>query len=305
MERATSRGLPCVRFGRVHAHGVGPEEAIDLIVARAASGLGGFVLTPNVDHIAMAQRSPALEDAYRRCFLALPDGMPLLMAARLLRLPLPAKVSGSDIFEPLLARCAREGLPIFFLGSTGESCERTILLLKERYPEIEITGYDDSEFDPAGDSANAVSAFHRARASGARVIICSLPPAKQVILSEYMWEYAPAVGVATGGALSFFVGDIKRAPSWISRSGFEWLYRLAQEPRRLWRRYLVEDFGAFPVFVSMVLHRLMGRSLTGADPALCAVPNGGTLGRRGRLAYEPAWADDELTSLEALEAYAS
>jgi N-acetylglucosaminyldiphosphoundecaprenol N-acetyl-beta-D-mannosaminyltransferase len=292
MERATSRELPRVRFGRVHAHGVGPEEAIDLIVARASSGLGGFVLTPNVDHVAMAQRSPALVDAYRRCFLSLPDGMPLLMVARMLHLPLPAKVSGSDIFEPLLARCAHEGLPVFFLGSTAESCERATLLLKERYPQIEITGYDDSFFDPTSDSDTAVNALHRARASGARVIICSLPPAKQVLLSEFMWEYAPAVGVATAGALGFFVGDIKRAPSWISRSGFEWMYRLAQEPRRLWRRYLVEDFGAFPVFARMLLQRLMGRSLSEPDPVV-------------RVAYEPVWADDELTSFEALEAYAS
>jgi N-acetylglucosaminyldiphosphoundecaprenol N-acetyl-beta-D-mannosaminyltransferase len=265
MERAAHRGLPRVQFGRVHAHGVEPDQAIDLIVARAHSGQGGFVLTPNVDHIAMAQRSTALVEAYRRCFLSLPDGMPLVMISRLLGLPLKTKVSGSDIFEPLLARCASEGLPIFFFGSTGESCERATLLLKKRYPDIEITGYDDSFFDPDSDSGTAVRALRRARASGARVIICSLPPAKQVLLSDYMDEYAPAVGVATGGALSFFVGDVRRAPAWISRSGFEWMYRLVQEPRRLWRRYLVEDSAAFPVFIGMLLARLMGRSLSKPD----------------------------------------
>jgi N-acetylglucosaminyldiphosphoundecaprenol N-acetyl-beta-D-mannosaminyltransferase len=247
-----------VRFGRVHAHGVDLDEAIDRIVERAKSDQGGFVLTPNVDHIAMAQRSPLLVDAYRRAFLSLPDGMPLLMISRLLRLPLPAKVSGSDLFEPLLARCADEGLPVFLFGSTGDSCERATLMLKERYPHIEITGYDDSFFDADLDAGDAMRAFHRARASGAKVIICSLPPAKQVLLSQYMWEYAPAVGVATGGALAFFVGEVKRAPKWVSNSGFEWMYRLAMEPRRLWRRYLIEDFGAFPVFVGMLLRRLVG-----------------------------------------------
>ncbi len=274
--------------------------------------MGGFVLTPNVDHIAMAQRSPSLVAAYRRCFLSLPDGMPLLMIARLLRLPVPEKVSGSDIFEPLLARCAREGLPVFFLGSTAESCERATLLLKDRYPEIEITGYDDSFFDPESDSDTAVRALHRARASGARVIICSLPPAKQVLLSEFMWEYAPAVGVATGGALSFLVGDVKRAPSWVSRSGFEWLYRLIQEPRRLWRRYLVEDAAAFPVFASMLVQRLMGRSLSEPDQVLEALSTGepghgldaGPLRDLGRRApggaRGPVTADDDLTSVDAL-----
>jgi N-acetylglucosaminyldiphosphoundecaprenol N-acetyl-beta-D-mannosaminyltransferase len=187
--------------------------------------------------------------------------MPLVMMSRLLRLPLPAKVSGSDLFEPLLARCADERLPVFFLGSTAESCERATHMLKERYPGIEITGYDDSVFDPELDSGGAMRAFHRARASGARIIICSLPPAKQVLLSQYQWEYAPAVGVATGGALGFFVGEVKRAPKWVSNSGLEWMYRLAMEPRRLWRRYLVEDFGAFPVFAGMLIRRMLGLPL--------------------------------------------
>src|SRR3954447_25550333 len=120
MERALLRDLPRVRFGRIHAHAVEREEAIDLIVERAQTDLGGFVLTPNVDHIAQAQRSTSLVDAYRRCFLSLPDGMPLVMISRLLGLPLRTKVSGSALFEPLLARCAEERLPIYFFGSTAE-----------------------------------------------------------------------------------------------------------------------------------------------------------------------------------------
>jgi len=265
MERAVQRELPRVRFGRIHAHAVEKAEAIELIVARARGGLGGFVLTPNVDHIAIAQHSPALVDAYRRSFLSLPDGMPMVLAARFLGLPLRSKVSGSDVFEPLLARCAEEGLPVFFLGSTADSCERAILTLKDRYPTIEITGYDDSMFDPEHDPQTAIHALHRARASGARIVICSLPPSKQVLLSQFMWEYAPAVGVATGGALGFFVGDVKRAPRWISRLSFEWLWRLSHEPARLWRRYLIEDAAALPVFFHMVLDRLAGRSLSDVD----------------------------------------
>jgi N-acetylglucosaminyldiphosphoundecaprenol N-acetyl-beta-D-mannosaminyltransferase len=234
-------------------------------VDRATNGDGGFVLTPNVDHIAIAQRSPAFVDAYRRTFLSLPDGMPMIMLCRLLRLPVRTKVSGSDLFEPLMARCARERLPIFFLGSTADSCQRAIQLLKERHPGIDITGYDDSFFDPDLDSGAALRAFHRARASGARIIMCNLPPVKQVLLSQYMWEYSPAVGVATGGALGFFVGDERRAPTWVSQSGFEWLYRLVQSPRRLWRRYLVDDLAAFPVFLGMLLRRLAGQPL--CEPA--------------------------------------
>jgi N-acetylglucosaminyldiphosphoundecaprenol N-acetyl-beta-D-mannosaminyltransferase len=204
-------------------------------------------------------------DTYRRCFLSLADGMPMVLASRLLGLPLQEKVSGSDVFEPLLARCADEGLPVFFLGSTSELNERAILMLKELYPHIEITGYDDSRFDPDADLDTAARALHRARASGARIVICSLPPAKQVLLSQLMWEYAPAVGVATGGALSFFVGDVKRAPTWVSKMSFEWLWRLVHEPARLWRRYLIEDIAALPVFAGMIVKRLLGRAQSSTD----------------------------------------
>ncbi len=291
MERAHHRHPPVVRFGRVHAHGVDRDEAIDMIIDRALSGEGGFVLTPNVDHVAMAQRSPVFVDAYRRAFLSLADGMPLLMISRLLRLPLPEKVSGSDLFEPLLARCAQERLPVFFVGATAEWCEQAIMLLKERYPEIEITGYDDSFYDPDLDARLAMHAFHRARASGARLIICSLPPAKQVLLSQFMWEYAPAVAVATGGALGFFIGEVKRAPTWVSNSGFEWLYRLVQEPRRLWRRYLVEDFAALPVFLGMLVRYMVGLPLHDAPPE-DPIP----IGRARRLsdAVQLPWEDGTL-----------
>jgi N-acetylglucosaminyldiphosphoundecaprenol N-acetyl-beta-D-mannosaminyltransferase len=265
MERTSQRHLHRVRFGRIHAHAVLPDDAIELIVARAHSELGGFVLTPNVDHIAMAQRFPPLVSAYRRCFLSLADGMPMVLASRWLGLPLRVKVSGSDVFEPLLARCAEEGLPVFLFGSSGDACERAILRLKRRYPGIEITGYDDSRVDLQHDPESVIRTLHRARATGARIIICSLPPAKQVLLSEFMWEYAPAVGVATGGALDFFVGDVKRAPAWVSRLSCEWLWRLVHEPARLWRRYLIEDIAAVPVFVGLVLRRLTGRQLIDTD----------------------------------------
>ncbi|HEY1333428.1 MAG TPA: WecB/TagA/CpsF family glycosyltransferase, partial [Myxococcaceae bacterium] len=271
MQRATKRELRRIRYGRVFAHGVEHDEAIDLIVARAKSGLGGFVLTPNVDHIALARREPAMSEAYENCFLSLADGMPLVAICRLLRLPLHHKVSGSDLLVPLLERCADDGLPIFFFGGSWEVCDRAQRMLKERYPHIEITGHDSSDFDSHGNLQNAIDALHRARASGARIIICSLPPAKQVLLDQLMWEYAPAVGVATGGALSFFVGDVKRAPRWVSKCGLEWLYRLIQEPSRLWHRYLVEDLGALPAFMAMVLRRMTGRALTERDRELEAL----------------------------------
>ena len=157
MERAVQRELPRVRVGRIHAHAVERDEAIELIVARAQGGLGGFVLTPNVDHIAIAQHAPALVDAYRRSLPVVGRRDADRAMSRLLRLPLATKVSGSDLFEPLLARCAAERtarlLPRFQRGlvPAGQA------MLEERYPEIEITGYDDSCYDTERNMATAVA----------------------------------------------------------------------------------------------------------------------------------------------------
>ena len=119
-------------------------------------------------------------------------------------------------------------------------------LPRDRDHRLRRLGTSTPSGDPARPSARCAGPVPR----GARIIICSLPPAKQVLLSQFMWEYAPAVGVATGGALSFFVGDVKRAPRWVSRLSFEWLWRLAARAGAAVARYLVEDVAALPVFAA-------------------------------------------------------
>jgi N-acetylglucosaminyldiphosphoundecaprenol N-acetyl-beta-D-mannosaminyltransferase len=254
------RDLAVVDFGPIHTHAVSIGEAVDIIAERAASGEGGFVLTPNVDHLAISLRDAEFAEAYRRCFLSLADGMPLVLMSRLLGLPLRHKVSGSDLFEPLMARCARDGLPVFFLGATPAACEAATRRLCATFPTLRVTGSDSSTFDLNVDADHALAVLRRARDTGARLIVVCLPPSKQIMLSRFEKEYGPAVGIGAGSALSFYVGEVKRAPRWMSRSGLEWLHRLSQEPRRLWRRYLLEAAPVLPVLVRMALGRLAGRT---------------------------------------------
>jgi N-acetylglucosaminyldiphosphoundecaprenol N-acetyl-beta-D-mannosaminyltransferase len=274
---ANDREVAIVDFGPVPAHAVSLHEALDIIAERAARGEGGFVLTPNVDHISMAVRSAEFAAAYRRCFLSLADGMPLVLVSRLLRLPLREKVSGSDLFEPLMARCARDGLPVFFLGATPEACDAGTRKLQAAYPALRITGHDASRFDLEGDPAHALSVLHRARDLGTRVIVVCLPAAKQMMLCRFEQEYRPALGIGAGASLSFYVGEVRRSPAWMSRSGLEWLYRLSSEPRRLWRRYLVDAAWTVPVLVRMAVDRLAGRT----RHRVCMVPLGNRSGVAG------------------------
>ena len=255
-----SREVPVVEFGPVHAHAVSMGEAIDIIARRAASGDGGFVLTPNVAHIAISRQSDEFAAAYGRCFLSLADGMPLVLLSRILGLPLRHKVSGSDLFEPLMARCARDELPVFFLGATPDACERAAERLRARYPALQVAGHDSSIFDLDADPDHAATVLRRARDAGARLIVACVPATKQLMLCRYEKEYRPAIGIGAGATLAFYVGEVKRAPTWMSRTGLEWIHRLVQEPGRLWRRYLLDSRRVVPIFTRMVLDRIAGRT---------------------------------------------
>lgn len=259
---SVDRQIEVVEFGPIRAHAVSMAEAIDLIAERARGHEGGFVLTPNVDHLALACGTPEMAHASQRAFLSLADGVPLVAVSRALRLPLREKVSGSDLFEPLMARCARDRLPVFFLGATPRTCDTAMSKLRATYRDIIIAGHDSSMFDLDNDPAAVVDTLRRARASGARLLVVCLPPRKQLLLARFEEEYRPAVGIGVGSSLSFYVGEVPRAPRWLSRAGGEWLYRLLREPRRLWRRYLVEDLAALPALAGMVIDRLRGRPLS-------------------------------------------
>lgn len=250
-----------VQFGPVRAHALSPKEALDLIARRAASGRGGFVLTPNLDHLALARRDPEFGAAYDRAFLSLVDGMPLVAASRLMRLPIRQRVTGSDLFGPLMARCAQDGLPVYFLGASEAVCEKAARKLRAQHPGFRLAGYDASFFDLQRDPEAARAALRRARERGARLVLVCLPPAKQLMLFRFEEDYRPAVGIGVGSTLAFYAGEVRRAPRWVSRVGFEWLYRLSQEPRRLWRRYLLEDPRALATFLGMAVDRVRGRPL--------------------------------------------
>jgi len=263
---AETREVAVVDFGLVPAHAVTAAEALDIIVERAARGEGGFVLTPNVDHISMSARDSSVASAYGGCFLSLADGMPLVALSRLLGLPLRHKVSGSDLFAPLVGRCARENVPVFFVGATAAACEAAARKLRRDHPALVVAGYDSSEFDLETDPAHARAVLRAARDAGARLLLVCLPPRKQfAMLSRFQEDYWPAVAVGVGSALAFYVGEVSRAPAWMSSAGLEWLYRLWREPRRLWRRYLVQPVWAVPVFARMVFERMAGRMV----PRMC------------------------------------
>jgi N-acetylglucosaminyldiphosphoundecaprenol N-acetyl-beta-D-mannosaminyltransferase len=249
--------LPSITIGPLRVDRVTIQDALDRIGDLIHAGRGGYVVTPNVDHIVVARRDAELREAYRRAALSLADGQPVLWMARLLGSPLPEKVSGSDLIGPLMTRAAREGWRVFLFGASGavSAAARAELLRGE--PRLQIVGCDTSVWHPEETGTPAASAVAEAiRQSGAELVIVALGNPKQ---ERWMLRHAerirPAVAVGLGGSLDFVAGAVRRAPRWMSDAGVEWVYRLIQEPRRLAYRYLVRDAQILPIFAEEILQR--------------------------------------------------
>ena len=235
----------------------GALERVAELVSRAG---GGVVFTPNVDHVVIAEKHVRFRDAYARADLSLADGVPLLWAARLLGRPLPEKVSGSDFVPLLLERAAERGWRVYLLGGAPGVAALARDKLLEWMPSLQVVGVDAPRIEP-GDSPELRDLIvERIRAASPDIVLVALGAPKQELwIDEVRDTLRPAVLLGVGASLDFVAGTVVRAPRWMSNAGFEWLFRLNSEPRRLWRRYLVRD----PKFL-FILGRALGARATGA-----------------------------------------
>jgi N-acetylglucosaminyldiphosphoundecaprenol N-acetyl-beta-D-mannosaminyltransferase len=242
-----------VRIGRLPIDRLTFEGALDATERMIADKKGGTVFTPNVDHIVMAEHDPAFREAYERASLSLVDGKPVLWAARALGPGLPEKISGSDFVPALLDRAAKRDFSVYLLGGAPGSAERARAVLEERH--IRVAGFSSPKVAVSAkldDHRELAETIARANPD---LVLVGLGAPKQELFSYAVRDIVrPAVLIGCGATIDFLAGVVPRAPTWISNAGLEWLYRLAKEPRRLWRRYLLRD----PEFALVVLRQMRG-----------------------------------------------
>lgn len=212
------------------------------VVTEARAGRGGWIATPNVDICRRASRDPDLAALVGRARLVVPDGMPLVWASRLHGTPLPERVSGSSLIHTLSCAAADAELSIYLLGGAPGVPEMAGAMLARRYPGLRVAGTDAP---PPGfeRTVAGLSAVHgRIRAARPNIVFVGLGFPKQERVIADLTEIFPRVWfVGCGAAIPFAAGTLDRAPAWLQRSGLEWLFRLAMEPRRLFRRYIIDD----------------------------------------------------------------
>jgi N-acetylglucosaminyldiphosphoundecaprenol N-acetyl-beta-D-mannosaminyltransferase len=251
-----------VALGEAMIDNVTMGEAVRLVEDHIERGERLLVTTPNVDHLFRLQRDAEFRRAYTCAGLVLADGVPLLWLARLQGTPLKAKVSGSDFLLEVCRAAASTGRRVFLLGSAEGVAQAAAERLTARFPDLEVAGAHTPSWGFEGKPDESRQIVDLLKQSRPNILFVGVgAPKQEKWVLRYWDELDPMVYVGVGAAFDFISGRRRRAPAWIQNAGLEWFWRLAQEPRRLFYRYLIEDF---PFFFGLFL-RTFGRRLKGID----------------------------------------
>lgn len=233
-------------------------EVVRYITEASEFGRGGWVATPNIDICRQARRDPAVRDLVESATLVVPDGMPLLWASRLRGDRLVERVTGSSLIFSLSSAAARGGRSVYLLGGDAGVPELAGSELAHRCPGLKVAGTDAPPrgFDETADAVAAVR--ERLLLAAPDIVYVGLGfPRQERLITELAPSLPRAWFVACGAAIPFAAGALPRAPTWLQRSGLEWMFRLLTEPRRLFRRYLVHDLPyAIGLLVSCAAERI-------------------------------------------------
>jgi N-acetylglucosaminyldiphosphoundecaprenol N-acetyl-beta-D-mannosaminyltransferase len=233
---------------------LGWDEAVSRIAGWAAQRVSRVVFICNVHSVVTARRDTAFAQALAQADLATPDGAPVAWMLRRLGHAGQARINGPDLMWRCCADAAARGTSVYLYGGTEEVLAKLQQRLLSAFPGLHIAGAASPPFRPlsADEDAAAVAAIN---ASGAGVVWVSLGCPKQELWMHAHRGRVHAVMVGVGAAFDYHAGTTPRAPGWMQQAGLEWLHRLASEPRRLWRRYLVTN----TLFVVAAARQLLGR----------------------------------------------
>lgn len=207
-----------------------------------------YCVTPNPEIVYEARQDEGFRKLLNGAALVLPDGVGIILGARILKTPLREKVSGVDFAERLAALLEAEGKPLYLLGGKPGVAELAAEKLRERYPGLEICGISDGYFQDETPIMESIRA-----AKPAVLFVCLGSPKQEHFMRDHLGDLESCLMVGLGGTLDAFAGTVKRAPHWMQKLGLEWFYRLIKEPRRFKRQLRL------PKFVFAVLGKRLKR----------------------------------------------
>lgn len=237
-------------FLNTHVDNLNMEEAVEEARKLILENRNSYVVTPNVDHIVKIEHDGLFREIYNNADLILTDGKPLIWMARWLGTPIKEKISGSDYFPRVCEMAAKEGFSVFLLGAAEGVARRAAINLMKRYKNLKIAGVYSPSYSFEKNEKEIDDIINKINEARPDILCIGMGTPKQ---EKFYYRYRDRINVPLtlhiGATIDFEAGVVKRAPKWISCIGMEWLYRLLKEPRRLYRRYLLDDVEIFPIYL--------------------------------------------------------
>lgn len=229
-------------------------ESIDKLVEDRSKN--AYVVTPNVDHIVKVQSDKEFYNVYKEADLVLADGVPVIWASKLLKKTLKEKVSGSDLFPLLCERAAKKKYKVFLLGGLEGVADKAGKILTEQYPDLNIVGTYCPPFGFEANEEENNKIINMLNETKPDILFVGVgAPKQEKWIYNNRCNYNIPVSLGIGASFDFIAGTVKRAPVWMQKSGLEWFYRLIKEPKRMFKRYIIDDTVFFKMLIGEMLKK--------------------------------------------------
>lgn len=250
-----SSKYPTVKLLGVNVSALRMNEVLDIAdecIANRSKLLVGIL---NVAKIVNIRKDLLLRAGIDESDIVLADGVPIVWLSRMLGTPLPERIAGIDLMYRLLERASEKNYSIYFLGAKPEVVKKVVETVKKSYPGLRVAGFRDGYFQQSEEPEVAGDINE----SGADILFVAIsPPKKETFLGKWRSTLNVPVCHGVGGSFDVIAGITRRAPLWMQKSGLEWLYRLIQEPRRMWKRYLVTNTIFMKLCIQEILRAKLG-----------------------------------------------
>jgi exopolysaccharide biosynthesis WecB/TagA/CpsF family protein len=238
--------MPRIKFMNTMIDNLTMDETLEEIDRLITANKKSYLVTPNVDHIVKLEHDKELQKIYQEADLIITDGQPLIWISKYYKNPIKEKVSGSDLFPRLCEMAAEKGYSVFLLGAAEGVADMAAENLRKRFEKLNIVGTYSPPKGFDKDEAETNKILSMIAALKPHILIVGLGCPKQ---EKFIYEYHKIMDVplslGLGASIDFVAGKVKRAPAWMRRFGLEWFYRFMKEPRRMFKRYFIDDMKIF------------------------------------------------------------
>jgi len=231
-----------IKFMNIEIDNLTMQEALQAIEQLIQENKSAYVVTPNVDHIVQLETNKEFQDVYANASLILTDGKPLLWIAKWYGTPIKEKISGSDLFPLLCDMASKKGYTMYFLGAAKGVAAKAARNLAKRMKRLNVVG---TYSPPYGFEKNIVEMEKiksKIKEVKPDILVVGLgSPKQEIFMYHHCKELGVPISFGFGASFDFEAGNLKRAPRWMAEHGLEWLFRITQDPKRMAKRYLIDD----------------------------------------------------------------